>query len=82
MLLIHADTAMLPATAASTAAREAQQRADASAAALAELTQKLRVPAAVERSEIDSIGNRLDAIERGQKTLELATGKSLHDLRS
>jgi len=53
-------------------AREARQRADATAAALAELTQKVtRLGApAVERRELDALVSRVDAIERGEKAVE------------
>jgi hypothetical protein len=50
------------------AAREARARADASAAALAELTQK--IPAATERSELEALANRVTAVERSEKAAE------------
>jgi hypothetical protein len=49
-------------------ARDARARADASAAALAELTQK--VPAATERSELEALANRVTAVERSEKAAE------------
>jgi hypothetical protein len=50
------------------AARDARARADASAAALAELTQK--IPAATERSELEALANRVTAVERSEKAAE------------
>jgi hypothetical protein len=49
-------------------ARDARARADASAAALAELTQK--IPAATERSELEALANRVTAVERSEKAAE------------
>jgi hypothetical protein len=48
------------------AAREARVRADASAAELAELTQK--PPAAIDRSEFEALANRVAAVEQREKT--------------
>lgn len=50
------------------AARDARARADASAAALAELTQK--IPAATERSALEALANRVTAVERSEKAAE------------
>ena len=50
------------------AAREARVRADAGAAELSELAQK--PPAAVERSEIEALANRVAAVERSEKAAE------------
>jgi hypothetical protein len=58
---------------AGAAARDAKQRAEATAAALAELTQKLNRP--VERGEFDSLTNQLTAVERAVKTLEAEAAK-------
>ncbi len=58
---------------ASAAARDAKQRADAAAAALAELTQKLNRP--IERGEFDTLTNRLTAVERTVRTLEAEIAK-------
>jgi hypothetical protein len=49
-------------------ARDARARADAGAAALAELTQK--IPTAAERSELEALANRLTAVERSEKAAE------------
>jgi hypothetical protein len=49
-------------------ARDARARADASAAALAELAQK--IPAATERSELEALANRVTAVERSEKAAE------------
>jgi hypothetical protein len=51
-------------------AREARVRTDAGAAELAELAQK--PPAAVERSEIEALANRVAAVERSEKAAERA----------
>ena len=53
-------------------AREARQRVDTLAAALAELTQKVnRLGApAIERRELEALASRVDAIERGEKAVE------------
>jgi len=58
-------------------AREARQRGDANAAALAELTQKVTRPGAppVERSELDALANRVAAVERGEKAVEAELAK-------
>jgi hypothetical protein len=48
------------------AAREARVRADASAAELAELAQK--PPAAIDRSEFETLANRVAAVEQSAKT--------------
>jgi hypothetical protein len=53
---------------ANAVAREAKQRAETTAAALAELARKLNQP--VERSEVDALANRLSALERTAKALE------------
>src|SRR5262245_43870032 len=50
--------------------REARVRADAGAAELAELAQK--PPAAVERSEVEALANRVAAVERNEKAAERA----------
>jgi hypothetical protein len=49
-------------------ARDARARADASAAALAELAQK--IPAATERSALEALANRVTAVERSEKAAE------------
>jgi hypothetical protein len=58
-------------------AREARQRVDTLAAALADLTQKVtRLGApAVERRELDALTSRVDAIERGEKAVEAELAK-------
>jgi hypothetical protein len=58
-------------------AREARQRADATAAALAELTQKVARPGAplAERSELEALANRVAAVERGEKAVEAELAK-------
>src|SRR6516165_11984022 len=48
--------------------REARVRADAGAAEISELAQK--PPAAVERSELESLANRVGAVEQSEKTAE------------
>jgi hypothetical protein len=53
---------------AAAAARAAQTRADATAAALAALAQKLPAGAAVERSQVDALAGRVAAIESSEKT--------------
>jgi hypothetical protein len=60
-----------------TSARDARQRADATAAALAELTQKVARPGApaVERSELEALANRMAAVERGEKAVEAELAK-------
>jgi hypothetical protein len=50
------------------AARDARARADATAAALAELAQKLPAASAAERSELDALADRVAAVERSEKT--------------
>ena len=52
------------------AAREARARADAGAAALAELAQKIPDASAAVRSELEGLGNRVAAVERGEKAAE------------
>jgi hypothetical protein len=52
------------------AAREARARADAGAAALAELAQKIPDASAAVRSELEALGNRVTAVERGEKAAE------------
>jgi hypothetical protein len=61
-----------------TAAREARARADANAAALAELSQKLaRAQApAVARGEIEALANRVAAVEHTEKASESQIAKS------
>jgi hypothetical protein len=62
---------------ATTVAREAQKRADANAAALAELSQKVaraRAPA-VERSEVETLTRRLAALEQSGKTMQAELAK-------
>jgi hypothetical protein len=51
-------------------AREARARDDATAAALAELAQKMTQPAAlaVERSELEALANRIATVERSEKS--------------
>lgn len=57
-------------------AREARQRADATAAALAELTKKFAQTApAIQRSEFDALAGRLAAIERSEKAVEAELAK-------
>jgi hypothetical protein len=51
-------------------ARDARARADAGAAALAELAQKTPAAAAAERSELEALANRVTAVERGEKAAE------------
>jgi hypothetical protein len=53
-------------------AREARQRAEAGAATLAELSQKVaRLTApTVERTDFDALSKRVDAVERGEKAVE------------
>ncbi len=60
-----------------TSARDARQRADATAAALADLTQKVTRPGApaVERSELEALANRVTAVERGEKSVEAELAK-------
>ena len=53
---------------AATTAREARTRADATAAALAALAQKLPAGAAVERSQVDALAGRVAAVESSEKT--------------
>jgi hypothetical protein len=52
-------------------AREARARADATTAALAELTQKVEHPAVpvVQRSELEGLAGRVAAVEQAEKTL-------------
>jgi hypothetical protein len=52
------------------AARDARARADASAAALAELTQKIPAATAAERSQLEALANRVTAVERSEKAAE------------
>jgi hypothetical protein len=58
-------------------AREARQRADATAAALAELTQKVARPGTspVERGELEALANRVTVVERGEKAVEAELAK-------
>jgi len=51
------------------AAREARARADAGAAALAELAQKIPDASAAVRSELEALANRLTAVERSEKAV-------------
>jgi hypothetical protein len=51
-------------------ARDARARADASAAALAELTQKIPAATAAERSALEALANRVTAVERSEKAAE------------
>ncbi|HMJ29647.1 MAG TPA: hypothetical protein VK512_13105, partial [Xanthobacteraceae bacterium] len=51
------------------AAREARTRADATAAALTALAQKLPAGAAVERSQVDALAGRVAAVENSEKTV-------------
>jgi hypothetical protein len=46
-----------------TAARDARTRADANAAAVADLAQKLPAATAAERNAVDALGKRVDAVE-------------------
>jgi hypothetical protein len=52
------------------AARDARARADASAAALAELAQKIPAATAAERSQLEALANRVTAVERSEKAAE------------
>ena len=52
-----------------TTAREARTRADATAAALTALAQKLPAGAAVERSQVDALAGRVAAVESSEKTV-------------
>jgi hypothetical protein len=52
------------------AAREARARADAGAAALVELAQKIPDASAAVRSELEALGNRVTAVERSEKAAE------------
>lgn len=52
------------------AARDARARADAGAAALAELAQKIPAATAAERSELEALANRVTAVERSEKNVE------------
>jgi hypothetical protein len=52
------------------AAREARVRADAGAAELAELAQKIPGTSAAERSELEALTNRVAALERSAKAVE------------
>jgi hypothetical protein len=58
-------------------AREARQRADATSAGLAELTQKVVRPGAppIERGELDALASRVTAVERGEKAVEAELAK-------
>jgi hypothetical protein len=49
-------------------ARDARARADAGAAAFAELAQK--IPAVTERSELEALANRVTAVERSERAVE------------
>jgi hypothetical protein len=51
-------------------ARDARARADAGAAAFAELAQKIHNATAAERSELEALANRVTAVERGEKAAE------------
>ena len=52
-----------------TTAREARTRADATAAALTALAQKLPAGAAVERSQVDALAGRVAAVENSEKAV-------------
>jgi hypothetical protein len=52
------------------AARDARARADASAAALAELAQRIPAATAAERSALEALANRVTAVERSEKAAE------------
>ena len=52
-----------------TTAREVRTRADATAAALTALAQKLPAGAAVERSQVDALAGRVAAVESSEKTV-------------
>jgi hypothetical protein len=52
-----------------TVARDARARADASAAAFAELAQKISAATAA-RSEVEALANRVTAVERSEKAVE------------
>ena len=52
------------------AAREVRARADATAAALAELAQKIPAATATERSALEALANRVSAVERSEKAVE------------
>jgi hypothetical protein len=60
-----------------TAARDARQRAEASTAALADLTQKGSLPGApgIERKELEALANRVAAVERSEKAVEAELAK-------
>jgi len=58
---------------ASAVAREAKQRADTTAAAFADLAQKLNRP--VERGEFDSLSTRLSALDDAMKALQTEIAK-------
>jgi hypothetical protein len=51
-------------------ARDARARADASAAALTELAQKIPAATAAERSALEALANRVTAVERSEKAAE------------
>jgi hypothetical protein len=51
-------------------ARDARARADASAAALAELAQRIPAATAAERSALEALANRVTAVERSEKAAE------------
>ena len=55
-----------------TTAREARTRADATAAAITALAQKLPAGAAVERSQVDALAGRVAAVESSEKTVARA----------
>jgi hypothetical protein len=56
------------------AAREARVRADAGAAEVAELAQKIPGAGAAERSELEALTNRMAALERSAKAVESSNG--------
>jgi hypothetical protein len=58
-------------------AREARQRADATATALTELAQKVARPAVplAEKSELEALANRVGAVERAEKAIEAELAK-------
>jgi hypothetical protein len=51
-------------------ARDARARADASAAALAELAQRIPAATVAERSALEALANRVTAVERSEKAVE------------
>jgi hypothetical protein len=58
-------------------AREARQRADATATALTELARKVARPAVplAEKSELEALANRVGAVERAEKAIEAELAK-------